>query len=243
MRIRLPHFPLLLCAFACALASCNDEETYADKLKRERKQIEAFMQSGATVKDGDANGYVLNVPGGMKTISESEFEQKGCTTDVSANEYVLFSNTGLYMQIVDKGGSQKAKDAQKNGQTLDERLASGESNNVIVRYTEYSLATATVLTCNRYTEYEMKPDVMHVTNTSGTLSASFLEGLMYTTYSTAAVPTGWLTPLKYVNLARLDGDDATLAHVRLIVPSGQGQKDAAGNIYACFYDITYQKGR
>ncbi len=242
MKARLRLIPLLVCALACMLPSCSDDETYADKLKRERKQIEAFMQSGATVTDGDA-GYVLNVPGGMKTISESEFEAKGYTTDVSENEYVLFSNTGLYMQIVDKGGSQAVKDAQKKGETVDERLTSGESNNVIVRYTEYSLATAAILTCNRYTANEMRPDVMHVTNTSGTLSASFLEGLMYTTYSTSAVPTGWLTPLKYVNLSRLDGEDATLAHVRLIVPSGQGQKDAAGNIYACFYDITYQRGR
>ena len=34
-----------------------------------------------------------------------------------------------------------------------------------------------------------------------------------------------------------------LAHVRLIVPGSQGQANASANVYPCFYDITYQRGR
>ena len=82
-------------------------------------------------------------------------------------------------------------------------------------------------------------DEMSCTNSYGTLTGSFISGVMKTRYG-ASVPEGWLVPLAYINLGR---DLRDLAKVRLIVPHNSGQDNASQNIYACFYEITYQRGR
>lgn len=85
---------------------------------------------------------------------------------------------------------------------------------------------------------------MSVTNTNGTYTASFdtSSSLMYTYYSTTSVPTGWLVPFNYINLARYSDDDA-IAKVNLIVPSTQGHQYASSGVYPCYYTITYERGR
>ncbi len=224
--------PLLLavCAAAC-LASCDDDETYADLRKRENRQIEAFLESGAQVKDSDSGEYLLNIPGNIKVITEAEFHRNDSTTDVSQNEYVKFEQKGVYMQIVEKGTGSK--------------LAEGETKQIITRHTEYNIAMDSIQSSNIPSYYELNYDVMQCTNSYGSFSASFVRdlGVMYQTYNSPAVPAGWLIPLTYINLARaLDGPDARLAKVRLIVPSSQGQANASANVYPCFYEITYQRG-
>ena len=100
-------------------------------------------------------------------------------------------------------------------------------------------------TTNVPSNFEWRYDVMACTNSYGTYSATFTRdlGVMRTSYNSAAVPAGWLIPLKYINLARtMDGPDARLAKVRLIVPSSQGQANASANVYPCFYEIIYQRG-
>ncbi len=220
---------LALLTLATTFTACNDDETYADKRKREDKQIKAFLVKGAQVKDPDSDVYLLDVPGNIKVISESQFYAQDSTTNVEENEYVHFDRTGVYMQILDKGSGTP--------------VADGETVNLITRYTEYNIATDSIQTTNRMTSTEMQPDIMVCTNTLGTFTASFMQGVMKTTYSTAAVPSGWLVPLTYIRPGRLDSPTSSLAHVRLIVPSGQGQANASSNVYACFYDITYQRGR
>lgn len=229
MKIKFLFFPLLLVALVSLFQACNDDETYADKRKRENKQIQSFLAKGCQVKDNDSGEYLLNIPGHIKTISEEQFYANDSTTDVSQNEYVLFRNTGIYMQIVNKGVGKKLDD--------------GENCKVIARYTEFNIATDSILSSNRITSYEMQPDEMTVSNSLGVFTASFTSGVMKTLYSSSAVPNGWLTPFTYINLGRLNAPDAQLAHVRLIIPSAQGQSDASSNIYACFYDITFQRGR
>lgn len=229
MKQKILFLSMLLVAFASLLTSCNDDETYADKRKRENQQIQAFLKSGAQVKDPDSGEYLLNIPGNIKVISEDAFYAADSTTNVENNEYVLFKTSGIYMQIVEKG----------NG----EKLADGESTKVIARYTEFNIAADSILTTNRLTTYEMQPDEMTISNSLGVFTASFTSGVMKSIYSTSAVPNGWLTPFTYINLGRLNSADAKLAHVRLIIPSAQGQSDASSNIYACFYDITFQRGR
>ena len=54
------------------VASCNDEETYADQKKRERSAINKYIADSA-----------------VTVISEDEF-LKDTTTDVKKNEWVLF---------------------------------------------------------------------------------------------------------------------------------------------------------
>ena len=71
------------------VSSCKDHETYADQKKKERAAINAYIQKQ-----------------GIKVITESEF-LKDTITDVSKKEFVLFDNTGVYMQIVRKGWAKK----------------------------------------------------------------------------------------------------------------------------------------
>lgn len=229
MKQKLILIPLLLATIFAAFQSCDDDETYADKRKRENKQIRAFLKSGVHVIDDESGEDLLYAPGNIKVISEDDFYKNDSTTDVEKNEYVLFKSSGIYMQIVEKG--------------TGEKLADGDNCKVIARYTEFNIATDSILTSNRNTAYEMQPDELTVSNSLDVFTASFTSGVMKSTYSSSAVPNGWLTPFTYINLGRLDSDNAKLAHVRLILPSSQGQSDASSNIYPCFYDITFQRGR
>lgn len=227
MKSKIYLFAFLMVAMAALFQSCNDDETYADKRKRENKQISAFIASGVQVKSEDADDeFLLNVPGNIKTISEDEFERNDSTTDVTKNEYVYFKRTGVYMQIVSKGNGAK--------------LADGENARIVCRYTEFNIATDSIQTSNKTNSAEMTPDVMIVNNTLGSFTGTFVSGVMYQSYNSSAVPAAWLTPLTYINLGRSTDN---LAHVRLIVPGSQGQANASANVYPCFYDITYQRGR
>ena len=224
-------FPLLLLALAAVCPSCDDDETYADMRKREDKQIKAFLNKGTQVKDDDSDNLLLDVPAPIKVITENEFYSNDSTTDVSKNEYVKFDKSGVYMQIVEKG--------------TGSRLAEGETKEIITRHIEFNIAADSVQTTNVPSSFEWRYDVMACTNSYGTYSATFTRdlGVMRTSYNSAAVPAGWLIPLKYINLARtMDGPDARLAKVRLIVPSSQGQANASANVYPCFYEIIYQRG-
>lgn len=230
MKRNLLIFSLLFVAFAAMLQSCSDDETYADKRKRENKQINAFLQSGTLVMSEDSpEDTLLYAPGNIKVISEDQFYRNDSTTNVATNEYVYFSRTGVYMQIVSKG--------------VGTKIASGDSWRVLTRYTEFNIASDTIQTSNKTVGSEMSPDVMIISNTSGSFTGTFTSGTMFNSYKSSAVPPAWLIPLTYINLGRLNSADAELAHVRLIVPGAQGQANASSNVYPCYYDITYQRGR
>ena len=213
----MKNFKLLICIVLAALAfaSCSDTETYADMKKKERSAI---------------NRYITNQ--NIKVIKESQFEQQGCTTDTSKNEFVLFESTGVYMQIRSKGTGEKLKD--------------GETADVTCRFNEYNLLEGdSALQLTNIYQYAWCNDKMTVKNTSGTFSGVFSKTfcMMYTSYSSQAVPSGWLVPLAYVNLGRYDSADAELAKVKLIVPLSQGQSAAAQSVYPCMYEITYERCR
>lgn len=197
-----------------ALAACNDSVTYADLKKKERNAINRYITSHKIQK-----------------ITEAEFEKKGFVTDTTKNEYVLFESTGVYMQIVRKGGGEKLKD--------------GETATVLCRFKEYNILEGdSALQLTNITQYSWQVDKMSVKNTSGTFKASFISGesLMYSKYSKLAVPSGWLVPLTYINLGRIPKGEET-ALVRLIVPHTQGQSDASSNVYPCLYELSLERGR
>ena len=228
----MKHYPSLFLLFLFAVGlfcSCDDEETYADRREKENQQIQNFLNTGVNLTDTNSDTYSVNVPGGINVISESDFAAKGYTTDASRNEYVLFNSSGVYMQILRKGPGKP--------------LAEGESATVLVRYTEYDIASAYVRSTNVLNAYAVMPDVMTCSNSYGTIQASFLSGVMKNSYDTSTVPAGWLIPLKYINLGRQESEDEEVARVRVIVPSTQGQINASANVYACFYDISYTRGR
>ena len=197
-----------------ALASCSDSETYADMKKKERSAI---------------NRYIANQK--IKVISEDVFNAQNQTTNVDKNEWVLFDGTGVYMQIVREGCGKK--------------LESGKTEKVLCRFNEYNiLESDSTLQCSNIYSYLWEVEKMTVKNTSGTFSGTFDKesSLMYNTYSSTAVPSGWLVPLTYIKLGRPASETDEIAKVKLIVPHSMGQSNASQNVYPCMYEITYQQG-
>ena len=181
------------------------------------------------MKDPDSGEVFLSVPGNIKVLSESEFYANDSTTDVSKNEYVLFSGSGIYMQIVRRG--------------IGEKLQDGERATLLTRFTEFNIAADSITSTNTTLDFATLPDVMTVVNTSGTFTASFTSGVLQARYGSKAVPNGWLIPLTFIGIGRQSAPDEEIAKVRLIIPSTEGQSDAMNNVYACFYEITYQRSR
>ena len=196
--------------------ACNHTETYAEQKDKERAAINQYIADSA-----------------VNVISETKFFQQDSTTDVSKNEFVLFESSGVYMQIVRKGCGEKLKD--------------GETATVLCRFTERNLKKGadSIQLTNQVLAYSSICDKMSVKNTSGTFTASFLNGesLMYSVYQSASVPSGWLVPLSYINIGRPTKDGEEIAKVRLIVPHTQGHSYASQSVYPCLYDITYERGR
>ena len=215
---------LLLTGGAGLFSACDDDETYAEKKERENKTINAFLKTGTCVLEETTGDTLLYVPP-INWIDEEQFAAQDSTTYLDQNQYVLLRKTGIYMQIVRKGSGEK--------------LANGETATVINRYVEFNIASDSIQSRNDNLYYVAVSDEMSCTNSYGTLTGSFISGVMKTRYG-ASVPEGWLVPLAYINLGR---DLRDLAKVRLIVPHNSGQDNASQNIYACFYEITYQRGR
>ncbi len=214
MKIRnITLLAVLLCCIA-TLFSCKDSDTYADQKERERSAISKYIR--------DNN---------IKVISEEEFLAKDTVTDVSKNEYVLFTNTGVYMQIVNRG--------------VGEILKHNENTNVLCRYKEINLLTDSLQSSNIDMAFASLVDKMTVRRYYSTYTASFdhSSSLMARIYNSTSVPNGWLVPLAYIKLGRLVNDTDNLAKVNLIVPHSEGQANASQRVYPCFYTITYQRGK
>lgn len=200
---------MAFCAILMATA-CHDTETYADQKDRERTAISKFIAER-----------------GIRVITESEFK-RDTITDVSRNEFVLFENTGVYMQIVRKGCGEKVKP--------------GETVNVLCRFDERNLLVDSLGLSNNNISYASLPDKFAVTNTLGTFTASFLSGVMMSAYGTTSVPAGWLIPLSYINVGRVTKEGEEIAKVNIIVPHSQGTSYALSNVIPYYYEITYERG-
>ena len=226
-----------LCILCVLCAACKDDETYADQKKKETKAINAFLKRDPLILLGADEDTLLNTPA-ITVISQEQFEAQDSMTDVSKNEYVLFKNTGVYMQIVRKG--------------VGEKLKSGDSKRVICRYWEYNILGDSLQSSSKTPYWMTNPDIMDVSNNSGTISASFnidntQGGPMYLLYGVSnnnskAVPTGWIVPLSYVNIGRQMGEEG-IALVRMILPHSQGTPTATNNVTPFFYEISYQETR
>lgn len=194
------------------VSSCSHYETYAEQTEKERNAIREFLSEKK-----------INV------ISEATFKAQNYTTDVNKNEFVLFDNTGVYLQIVRKG--------------CGSPIANGETTSVLCRFKEYNILTDSLILTNEVMKLSYLVDKMNVTRTSDSFTASFVEGVMFTQYQSASVPAGWLVPLLYINVGRLEKEEDEIAKVNIIVPHSQGHQSAVTGVYPCYYEITYQKGR
>lgn len=194
-------FISLMALFAVALCSCEDYETYAEQKEKEKMNIYDFIdEQDITVID-------------MET-----FEANGQVTDTAKNEFVLFEDKGIYMQIVRRGEG--------------EMMADGDRTVFMARYLEYNIASGDTVSGNLYAS---TPDKFTCERKGDTFSASFTYGFMYGIYG-SAVPNGWLVPLSYITPGR-PNDKA--AKVRLIVPHSEGTSTAAQYVYPTYYEITY----
>lgn len=158
----------------------------------------------------------------INVISEDVFHKQGDMTDNSKNEFVYMNNTGVYMQIVHKG--------------CGEPLRDGENSDLMVRFLELCLLDSTAI-YNDTAPYDV--DVMNVRRQGNVFTASLTDGVMMSAYNTESVPTGWLVPLKYVNVGRPRTEDDHIAKVRLIVPHTQGHSVASSYVYPYYYEISF----
>lgn len=202
---KLVNWLLIFATTAGFLHSCDDTETYADMKESERKAIEAYIKSE-----------------GIKVINLEQFYAQDSTTNVDMNEYVLFKDNGVYMQIIRKGDGTP--------------LADGERAEIIARYVEVNIKEGDTITGNWFNA--SNPDIMTIENNKGSYKGSFTSGYMKTSYG-SSVPSGWLVPMPYINLGR---NTSKIAKIRLIVPHSQGQSTATTYVYPCFYEISYQRG-
>ena len=207
----------IMIAFAAVLSSCNDYETYGDKKEKERNAIAKFISDSSIV-----------------VISEDQFNQQNYTTNLTRNEFVKLDKSGVYMQIVRSGCGTMLQD--------------GESTHLVCRFSEYDILDDTTAVCNNNANLAIygksvvsMPDIIQVTRSSGSYTASFESGVMYTVYGSASVPSGWLVPLSYIKVGRPQSPSDQSAKVRLIVPHSQGHATASSNVMPYYYEITYQR--
>ncbi|MCH5176170.1 MAG: DUF4827 domain-containing protein [Prevotellaceae bacterium] len=213
---------LVLAVFAVSISiftavSCNDGETYAEMKEKEKKAIEQFI----------ANNSII---GSIKVISESQFSSQGYTTNLDNNEFVLFNNDGIYMQIIRQG----------EGQTMQEMAMERKDSTVtkplLCRFFEYDIENADTTYSNIYTPSVVDKIQCTYSHYSRSFTASFTEGRMYSAYG-SVVPQGWLKPLNYIRLSREAGKEAK---VRIIVPHSSGTTNASGYVLPFYYEISYQ---
>lgn len=216
---------MLLFALPCMMlhgltvTSCNDDESYAEMKSKERKAINAFLQ------DNDLVGKI-------KVISESEFLNNDTTTNVEENEFVLFNEDGIYMQIVRRGVGQSTREMAM------EREDSTVNFKLLCRFMEYDIENADTTYSNIYTPSVVDKMQVNYSVRSRAYTASFTEGYMKSYYG-SAVPEGWLKPLDYIRLTRQTDN---IAKVRLIVPHSSGTSNAANYVLPYYYEISYERG-
>ena len=234
MKKKLYIVTVLLAIVFVAITSCDDYASYAEQRDYELSALSRFVDNPSC---GEIKGKKINV------ISEAEF-LKDSTTDVSKNEFVRFNN-GIYMQIVRRGCGSIMKD--------------GESATILSRFREYNINGDSLQMWNDDVYYDQQLyEKFDVRRISGTFSGTFcstgdnvVHGQIYTYAAQVygsnhvlakVVPSGLLVPLSYIKLGRPANDGDEIAKVRLILPHDQGQAKASAGVYACYYEITYEKG-
>ncbi|MCC8186817.1 MAG: DUF4827 domain-containing protein [Bacteroides sp.] len=209
---KLIFFLLSFCILGSVFYSCDNSKTYAEKLADERKAINKYI--------ADHN---------IKVIPEEEF-LKDTVTDVSKNEYVYF-DTGVYMQIVDRG-TEEVTDTFRNNDI------------VLARYVEYSIMTGDTIIDITDTHYGSYPEGFRLVRSGSSISGLFLltEPGVYPTlselyyyaygYSITGVMNGWLQSIQFLR---------DKSHVKLIIPSKMGHTYSSAAVYPYYYDVYFQR--
>lgn len=208
----------VVCTIALGLQSCNNGKTYAEMKEEEADAIERFKS-----KLTDSIGATF--------ISESQFIAQDSMT--KANEFVLFDESGVYMNISYKGDGDKVlEDGNHDMLTRFKEIAIQNRDNM------FSIGDTLSINWGIYSKYT-EPEEFKVTISGNSYSGSFQgNSIMYEAYSSTAVPSGWLLPLRFLKVGRT-ADSKKIARVRLIVPHSEGSSLAMQYVYPCYYEITY----
>jgi|SRR5574344_1219849 hypothetical protein len=189
------------------LSACKQEETYAKQKEQEYQDINDFI--------ADNGIQVITMDQFLRdTITNNPFSGP----DSTKNEYVLFSDKGVYLQIIQRGTGKLMSDGDRKFMTA--------------RYYEYDIANSDTLTMNLY---NTSPESFYCSRTSDTYTASFISGIMFSSYG-SAVPNGWIMTFPYIKPS-FNGEFSA-AKVRLIVSHNQGTQSAALSVNPRFYEIT-----
>lgn len=205
---------LLVMVFGLGIVfqACDNHKTYAELKEEEREAIRRFIE----VRD-------------IKVIDEEQFFGQDTTTNLNSNEYVLFQESGIYMQIIERGGGVILEDGR---------------HDILVRYEEEEITedgTTDTLSLNTWTNYYPHPDEFVLTKSGNSFSGSLGSGgAMYSTHGSTSVPSAWMMVFDYITPGRKLSDRS---HIRLIVPHGEGTITASQSVTPTYYDIKYQLAR
>ena len=177
---KLIYIVLGLVAVSSVFSSCKDDDiTYAEQKEREAKQVREWLDS----HDID----VITLADFLKDTITNNPETG---PDYTRNEYVLFEDNGVYMQIVRRGEGKV--------------IGTDETWYYNARYNEVYLGTGDTMTMNYF---QQDPDVFYVKRTGGNYTASFKSGVMANTYGTS-VPSAWLITMPFIRPGVLNGRSA-----------------------------------
>lgn len=192
--------------------SCEDTKTYAELKEEERDAIKRFIEVNE-----------------IKVIDEDTFEEQDSVTNLSKNEFVFFDETGIYLQIIERGKGEYLEDGR---------------HEILARYVEEMInedGTSDTLAYNTDPDWYPHPDVFILTKKDNAYAASFDNNAsMVEVHSSNSVPSGWIQPFEYLKVGR---EIPARSKIRLIVPHSQGTSSASQAVTPCYYEITYQLSR
>lgn len=207
----------VVCTVALGLQSCNNGKTYAEMKEEEADAIEHFKS-----KLTDSIGATF--------ISENQFIAQDSMT--KANEFVLFDESGVYMNISYKGDGDKVL---KDGN----HYMLARFMEIAIQSRDNMFSAGDTLAGNLRMNSYPSPEEFKVTISGNSYSGSFQgNSIMYQAYESTAVPSGWLLPLRFLKVGRTT-DSKKIARVRLIIPHSEGSSWAMRHVYPCYYEITY----
>ena len=193
-----------------ALSSCKEEEmTYAEQKEREAEQVRKWLDT-----------HNIDVISLRDFLKDTITDNPETGPDFTRNEYVLFEDNGVYMQIVRRGAGHQ--------------ISSGDTWFMNARYVEIYVGTEDTLTMNLY---QQDPDIFYVKRTGDNYTASFQSGIMTRAYGNT-VPNSWIMTIPFITPGLLNGDGGK---VRIIAPHNQGTQAAAQSVYPAFYEILITK--
>lgn len=209
--MRKTHLIPIVIMTAILFAGCNDTVTYAEKKELETQEIMDFISAR------DIQVVVLD-----EFLKDTITDNPETGPDKSKNEFVLFPESGVYVQIVRRGTGTALKD--------------GDTKLYNYRFLEYNVATNDTVDMSLDLN---DPDLLKCVRSGDNYSATLISGRMQR-YG-QSVPTGWLVAMPFIKPGYLNGESA--AKVKIIVPHDKGTSTAMNSVTPFYYEliITSQK--